>query len=101
MIKFFYTGICNFESNTLLEMLDLCQEYLLADLKQLVEHIMIANIDLENFGDTFEACKSYECKVLKEALYLYGRKNYQELYRKGQLKNLAKVDFLTIKPPTA
>ena len=44
---------------------------------------MIGNIDLDNFGDTFDVAKQYDCRVLKETLYQYGKKNNPELYRRG------------------
>jgi hypothetical protein len=52
MIDYFYRGSCTFDSNDLAEMLELCQEYLLPDLKQLLEQIIIANVDLDNFGNS-------------------------------------------------
>ena len=59
---------------------------------------MIGNIDQVNYCDTFNVANNYECRLLKEALYIYGRKYYNELYRKGSLKNLTREDFLNIKP---
>lgn len=98
MLDFFYTGECSFYSSDLLDMLELCRQYLLPDLRQVLEQVIITNLDLDNFAETFDVAKSFDCKVLREALYLYGRKNYQELYRRGQLKNLSRDDFTVIKP---
>jgi hypothetical protein len=41
--------------------------------------------------------REYECKILREALYAYGRKNYNELYRRGSLKNLNAEEYKMIK----
>lgn len=54
---------------------------------------MITNVDLDNFSDSMMVSKNLDCRILKEALYIFGRKNYPELYRRGHLKNLAKEDF--------
>ena len=98
MLDFFYTGQCSFESSELLDLLELSRQYLVPDLRQVLEQVIIANIDLDNYSDNIEVAKSFEYKLLKEALYVYGRKYYQELYRRGQLKNLTKEDFNNIKP---
>ena len=37
MIEYFYTGKCLIDSNDIVEMLEMCQEYMLPDLKQLIE----------------------------------------------------------------
>ena len=71
---------------------------MLPDLRQMLEQVIIGNLDLDNFSETFEVAKSFDCKVVREALYLFGRKNYQELYRRGQLKTLSREDFAVIKP---
>lgn len=99
MLDYFYTGQCSVDSNDILEMLEICQEYLLPDLKQLLEQIMISNIDLDSFPDSIQVARNYDCKFLREALYIFGRKHYQELYRRGHLKNLNKEEFTMIKPP--
>jgi hypothetical protein len=52
LINYFYTGRCSVDSNDLIEMLEMCQEYLLPDLKQLLEQIIVTNIDHDNFPDT-------------------------------------------------
>lgn len=98
MLDFFYTGECSFDSGDLLDLLELCRQYMLPDLRQVLEQVIIGNLDLDNFSETFEVAKSFDCKVVREALYLFGRKNYQELYRRGQLKTLSREDFAVIKP---
>jgi hypothetical protein len=75
----------------------MCQEYILSDFKQLLEHIMIGNMDADNFPDCVQLARTFDCKVLREAIYKFGNKHYQELYRKGQLKTLNKLEFTLIK----
>ena len=58
---------------------------------------MIKNIDIDNFGDTMNIARVYDCKVLKEALYLYGQRNYQVLYSKGGFKQLQRDEWAIIK----
>lgn len=99
MIEFFYTGSCDFDSDSLLDLFEMCQEYLLPDLRQLLESVVQKNVDFENFFDTILLTRKYDLKNLREALFLFGRKNYQELYRKGALKNLSKDEYASIKPP--
>ena len=98
MLDFFYTRACDFDSDTLVDMFEMCQEYLLPDLRQLLEGVVLKNLDAENFFDTILLTRKYDLKNLREALYLYGRKNYQDLYRKGVLKNLSKEEYAMIKP---
>lgn len=98
LIDYFYTGHCELDSNDIVEMFNICQEYMLPDLRQLLEQIMVGNLDMDNFPDCIQLARDYECKILREALYMYGRKNYNELYRKGQLKTLNKEEFSVIKP---
>ncbi len=51
MLDYFYTGTCDFNSDALLDLIELCQEYLLPDLRQLLESVLFKNVDFENFGD--------------------------------------------------
>ena len=51
MIKYFYLGELEFDSNDIIEILELCQEYLLYDIKQLIEQLMIRNVDMDNFTE--------------------------------------------------
>lgn len=97
LIDYLYTGHLSLDSSDLLEMLELCQEYLLYDLKQLLEQLIIKNIDFDNFSETMNIARAYECRVLKEALYQFGQKNYQILYSKGGFKTLHKDEWAIIK----
>ena len=76
MIEFFYTGSCEFDSDSLIDMFEMCQEYLLPDLRQILESVVLKNVDSENFFDTILLARKYDLKNLREALYLYGRKNF-------------------------
>lgn len=81
MMEYFYTGKLTVESSDILEMLEMCQEYLIPDMKQLIEQIIIKNLDIENFSDSMQIARSFDCKILREAIYLFAKKNYQTLYR--------------------
>jgi len=54
---------------------------------------MSKNIDETNFADNMQVVKAFDCNILREALYLYGRKNRKLLYSKGALKNLTREEF--------
>lgn len=72
MLDYLHTGLLNFESHDILELLELCQEYLLPDMKQLIEQIMVRNIDFDNFGESMQISRSFDCKILKDNLFLFG-----------------------------
>eukprot|EP00347_Sterkiella_histriomuscorum_P013186 403365679 len=97
VVNYFYTGTLDFESDDIIELLELCQEYLLYDVKQLLEQTMIKNIDNENFAETMQVVRAFDCKILREALFLHAKKNYQTLYSKGGFKSLKKDEWTTIK----
>mmetsp|Transcript_40306 Transcript_40306/g.38778 ORF Transcript_40306/g.38778 Transcript_40306/m.38778 type:complete len:175 (-) Transcript_40306:32-556(-) len=97
MVRFFYLGECEVNSEDLVDLFELCQEFILTDLKQLLEQAMIKNVDLDNFEDTLVLARHFECHQLKQAMLLYAQKHYNELYRRGMLKTLTKQDFEEIK----
>ena len=99
MLYYFYTVLWTVATPDLLEILENRQEYLLPDLKQPLEQIMISNIDLDSLPESIQVARTYDCKFLREALYIFGRKHYLELYRLGRLKNLNKEEFTMIKAP--
>lgn len=72
IVKYFYLGQCKVNSNDIYTMLEICQEYLIDDLKQLIEMKLIKNIDNDNFRDNMQLARTFECNILREALYLYG-----------------------------
>ncbi|CDW89187.1 UNKNOWN [Stylonychia lemnae] len=97
MKRYFYLGELEFDSNDLIEMLELCQEYLLYDVKQLIEHLMVKNVDIENFADYMHLCRVFDCKILKEFLFYFSKKNYQQLKNKGSFKTLQRDEWMVIK----
>ena len=99
MLAYFYTGECEIESNDIVEFLELCQEYLLPDFKQLLEQLLIRNIDLDNFAEVMSLARQFDCRILKEHLYWYGQKNFQLLHQKGGFVGLHKEDWVNIKQP--
>jgi hypothetical protein len=36
---------------------------------------------------------------LREQVYLFGKKNFRELYRRGEVKGLSQDEFSMLKPP--
>lgn len=46
---------------------------------------MAQSISVDNFIDNFEIARDFNCYYLKEQLSLFGKKNYQTLYSKGEL----------------
>lgn len=76
LIDYFYTGKCSIDSNDILEAFEMCQEYMLSDFKQLLEQIMVGNIDMDNFPDNMMLARNFDLKILREAAYQYGKKNF-------------------------
>lgn len=52
MVEYFYLGQCQIDSNDIVELLEMCQEFMITDLKQVLEQLVAANIDSDNFMDS-------------------------------------------------
>ena len=59
MLRFFYIGEAKINSNDLVEMLSLCEEYLLHGLKMAVEQEFIKNLKEESYYDIYMIAKGY------------------------------------------
>ena len=77
MIDFMYLGTAKINSNDLVDLLELCQEYILPQLKQALEQVFIGNISLDSFLDIYLVAKAFECTKLRERLLEFGRANVQ------------------------
>lgn len=88
MVQYFYLGSCQINSNDIVEMLEMCQEYMLNDLKKNLEQLLSGNIDADNFVDNIEIARAFDCNSLKEELYLFGQKNFKTLYQKGTFRGI-------------
>ena len=98
MIDFMYLPEVSIDSNDMIDILDLCREYILPKLKQAVEIVFSENIDYNNFADLMQLSRAFDMDHLRRALIIYGKQNYLELKRnaKGFL-NLSKQDLLDLK----
>lgn len=75
MIDYFYIGQATVNSDDLVSLLSLCQEYILPNLKLAIETIFASNLDVENFLDTYLIAKAYECNLLKQKVIDFGQEN--------------------------
>jgi len=98
MIDFMYLPEVSIDSNDMIDILDLCREYILPKLKQAVEIVFSEKIDYDNFADLMQLSRAFDMDHLRRALVIYGKLNYLELKRnaKGFL-NLSKQDLLDLK----
>lgn len=53
MIQFLYLGEAKVNSNDLVDLLGLCQEYLLPGMKQAIEHVFADQLTLDLFMDVY------------------------------------------------
>ena len=79
MLDYFYLGQATVNSDDLVSLLSLCQEYILPNLKLAIETIFASNLDVENFLDTYLIAKAYECNLLKQKVIDFGKENLQKL----------------------
>ena len=96
MIKFLYLGESQINSNELVDLLQLCQEYLLAGMKQAIEHIFAEQLTLDLFVDVYMLTKAFDCSYLKDRVMSFGRANRAELRNRGFLSQIDKDDMLAI-----
>ena len=96
MLEFFYLGKTKLDSNCLVEMLSLCEEYLLHGLKMAVEQEFINNLKEENYYDIYMIAKGFSCSVLLDKVIEFGRINAWPLRQSGVLKKLDKEDRVKI-----
>ena len=61
MLAFIYTGQTAIESSKLVHFLGLSHEYMIFTLKQSLEAVLASNITAQNFKDTIEVAKMFEC----------------------------------------
>ena len=88
MLEFFYLGETKLNSNDLVDMLNLCEEYLLPGIKMAIEQEFIKNLKVENFYDVYMIAKGFSCTVLLDKVVEFGYINVWELRQAGILKRL-------------
>jgi len=80
MIDFFYLGEARVSSTDLVDLLELCQEYILPSFKQAIESVYASNLTIENYLDIYMVGKAFDCSVLlHDKLIQFGRSRLQEL----------------------
>lgn len=72
MVEFIYLGKTTLNSNDLVDLLFLCQEYLLPPLKQAIEHLFGTRLSPEIFFDVYMMAKAFDCVILKQSLIEFG-----------------------------
>ena len=72
MLEFFYLGETKLNSNDLVDMLNLCEEYLLPGIKMAIEQEFIKNLKVENFYDVYMIAKGFSCTVLLDKVVEFG-----------------------------
>ena len=75
MLEFFYLGETKINSNDLVDMLNLSEEYLLPGIKMAIEQEFIRNLKIENFYDIYMISKGFSCSVLLDKVIEFGRIN--------------------------
>lgn len=92
MLKFIYLGEAQVNSNDLVDLLNLCQEYLLPAMKQAIEHVFAEQLNVELFVDIYMVAKAFDCRFLKERVIAFGIANKAALRQKQMLEQLDKAD---------
>ena len=96
MIKFLYLGETKVNSNDLVDLLNLCQEYLLPGIKQAIEHVFADQLNMELFIDIYMLAKAFDLRFLKYTLMNFAANNRQALMQKQLLTQLDKDDLRAI-----
>ena len=99
MIEFLYLGETRVNSNDLIDLLHLCQEYLLPTMKQAIEHVFADQLTVPLFHDIYMVMKAFDCAQLKACVLDFGINNRAELRQRGILKDLDREDQLAIVKP--
>ena len=92
MVDFIYLGKARVNSNDLVDLLSLCQEYLLVGMKQAIEHVFASQLTLDLFLDIYMLTRAFDCRQLKESCVSFAVANYQGLRQKGLLAQLDRDD---------
>ena len=79
MIDFIYLGTAKINSNDLVDLLGLCQEYLLVNMKQAIEHVFAEQLTVDLFLDIYMLTRAYDCNRLKDSVVSFAVANYQAL----------------------
>ena len=96
MIRYLYLGESNVNSNDLVDLLNLCQEYLLPGMKQAIEHVFAEQLTLDLFVDVYMLTKAFDCRFLKDRLVAFGATNIADLRRRALLSQIDREDQLAI-----
>ena len=92
VIEFMYTGKTKIDSSHLIDLLDFSHQYLLPKLKMVIEFILIGNLSIESFLDTYTVYKAFECNQIHKSLVKFGIENVKQLKQNQILGKLDTVD---------
>ena len=96
MIDFIYLGSAKINSNDLVDLLGLCQEYLLVNMQQAIEHVFAEQLTVDLFLDIYMLTRAYDCNRLKDSVVSFAVANYQALRQKGLLVQMDRDDQLLV-----
>jgi len=96
MIEYLYLGETRINSNDLVDLLNLCQEYLLQGMKQAIEHVFAEQLNTDLFVDVYMLTKAFDLRYLKERVIAFGAANKATLAQKNLLNQLDKEDVIAI-----
>ena len=98
MIDFLYLSEISINSNDLVDMLHLCQEYIVPRLKAAIEVVFGENLTMENFADLMMLSRAFEATTLRRNLIDFGKANIKELQRNVvEWDKLTKEDVIDLK----
>lgn len=85
MLQFMYTGQATINSENLIDLLDLSHQYMLPKLKLAIETVLISNLSVETYLDTYQVAKAFECTDMHQLLMQFGLEHVKELRAKNIL----------------
>lgn len=75
MLQFIYTNKTAIDSEHLIDLLDLSHQYLLPKLKLAIETVLISNLNIETYLDTYMVAKAFDCATIHQELITFGISN--------------------------
>ena len=75
MLDFFYLCEAKLNSNDLIDLLGVCQEYILSDFKLAIEAVFANNLEASNFVDIYMVAKAFDCHFLQSKVIEFAKGN--------------------------
>ena len=74
-----------------IKLLDICDKYLLSELKALCEDFLSRRITLVNYVNLSNLSEQFEANVLKNAVIKFVRQNLKKIKTSGEIADLSKA----------